>query len=57
LELREAGDDNYFKGQWQGVPKNGYSYLINRIVKDIPIKFNTSNFNPDAFDVVFYLDL
>ena len=52
LELRGNDDNRLFKEQWQGLPKNGYSYLIENMIKDISIKFNTTDFNPKDYDVV-----
>jgi len=52
LELREEEDDRLFKDQWQGLPKHGYSYLLERIIKGIPIQFNRATFDPEKFDIV-----
>jgi UDP-galactopyranose mutase len=52
LELRETHHDELFLNQWQGIPVNGYSFLIEKIAEGIPIELNTSCFNQDDYDVV-----
>jgi len=52
LEFRNNGHDDLFLGQWQGIPVNGYSFLIEETLKGIPVKLNTSCFNSDDYDVV-----
>ena len=52
LELRENGNNVLFKNQWQGLPKQGYSFLLEKMIGEIPVILNTSNFNPDKYDVV-----
>jgi len=37
LELGSEGDNRLFKGQWQGVPEAGYSALLGRMVRGIPV--------------------
>jgi len=52
LELREKEDESYFGSEWQGLPKNGYTFLINQIIKGIPVKLNTFIHNPEDYDIV-----
>ena len=52
LEFREDGRTECFLNQWQGLPVNGYSYLIERMIEGIPIKYNTANYNEQDYDLV-----
>jgi UDP-galactopyranose mutase len=52
LEFREDDNDELFRGQWQGLPRKGYSYLLENMVKDIPIKFSTTEYTAVDYDVV-----
>jgi UDP-galactopyranose mutase len=58
LPVRFNYDDNYFNHKYQGIPKNGYTTIIEKMfdVSGIEIKLNTP-FNvadKDNFDHVFY---
>jgi len=52
LEFRNNGNDELFQGQWTGLPKKGYSFLLEKIAEGIPIQFKTTEYNPDDYDVV-----
>lgn len=52
LEFREDGNDELFQGQWQGIPEHGYSYLLEQMIKGIPITFQKNDFDQDDYDVV-----
>jgi UDP-galactopyranose mutase len=52
LELREDENDELFQGQWQGLPERGYSRLLEQMVDGIPIMFQTTEFDPEKYDVV-----
>jgi UDP-galactopyranose mutase len=52
LELREDGSDELFRGEWQGLPKHGYSYLLERIIDGIPVQLKTTEYDPNDYDVV-----
>ncbi|GHU94226.1 UDP-galactopyranose mutase [Clostridia bacterium] len=42
LPLRFTFDNNYFNDRYQGIPIGGYTALIEKLLKDIPVKLNTS---------------
>jgi len=52
LEFRENGQTECFRNQWQGLPVNGYSYLIEKMIDGIPVKYNTTTYDPNDFDLV-----
>lgn len=58
LPVRFNYDDNYFNHPYQGMPKEGYTELVNRILThvNITVKLNTKlgKENVDAYDHVFY---
>lgn len=41
LPVRLTYDNNYFNDPYQGVPKNGYSKLIERLLEGIEVRLNT----------------
>ncbi|MEG3755096.1 UDP-galactopyranose mutase [Psychromonas arctica] len=58
LPVRFTYDDNYFNHKYQGMPKNGYTEIVEKILnhKNIKVKLNTS-FNKsmqEGFDHIFY---
>lgn len=58
LPVRFNYDDNYYASKYQGIPRNGYTYIIKRILDhpNIEVKLN-SKFCRDQvadFDHVFY---
>jgi UDP-galactopyranose mutase len=58
LPVRFNYDDNYYASKFQGIPKNGYTYIIERMLDhpNIEIRLNTRfNRNQSAeYDHVFY---
>lgn len=52
LEFREDGRTECFLNQWQGLPVNGYSYLIKKMIDEIPVKYRTSHYNQNDYDLV-----
>jgi UDP-galactopyranose mutase len=52
LEFREDCDDALFKNQWQGLPVHGYTYLLERMIADIPVTLSTTAVEPQAWDLV-----
>lgn len=42
LPLRFTYDNNYFNDPFQGIPKEGYTALIERLVEDTPVVLNCS---------------
>lgn len=52
LELRGNGQNELFQRQWQGLPKKGYSLLLQKMIEGIPIALNTTSYNPNEYDVV-----
>lgn len=41
LPLRFEFNNNYFNDVYQGIPSNGYTYLINKLLEGIDVKLNT----------------
>lgn len=52
LELRVGDKDWAFEGQWQGLPKHGYTYWIKNMVNGINLHLNCSVDGFRAYDVV-----
>jgi len=52
LELREPGEDRLFCDEWQGLPVDGYSVFLERMIEGIPVRTNETRFCPEEFDVV-----
>ncbi|MFX0142298.1 MAG: UDP-galactopyranose mutase [Candidatus Hodarchaeota archaeon] len=52
LEFRNDSEDKLFKDQWQGVPKKGYSNLLEKMIKDIPLSLSTSKYNSNGYDII-----
>lgn len=40
IPIKFNHDDNYFTDKYQGIPKNGYTSLVKKLLKDIPVKLN-----------------
>lgn len=53
LEMRRNGDDRLFKNQWQGLPRRGYSVLLENMIAGIDIELNQSEFDAAHYDLVF----
>ncbi len=58
LPVRFNYDDNYYASKYQGLPKNGYTTIVERILDHPNIKVTlNSDFTPDqkdAYDHIFY---
>ncbi|MDP6491650.1 MAG: UDP-galactopyranose mutase [Kiritimatiellia bacterium] len=52
LELRKDDRDGLFRGEWQGLPRGGYSQFLERMVDGIPVGLNDSAFEVDRYDLV-----
>jgi len=53
LELREGRrEDRLFKNQWQGLPRRGYSFLLQKMIAGMPVALKATDFNPGRYDVV-----
>lgn len=51
LPLRYTFDNNYFNDKYQGIPKDGYTVLWERVIKDIDVQLETDFFKiKDNFD-------
>jgi UDP-galactopyranose mutase len=58
LPVRFNYDDNYYASKFQGIPKNGYTYIVERLLDhpNIDLRLNTSFSRDQAvdYDHVFY---
>lgn len=58
LPIRFNYDDNYYASRYQGIPKNGYTYIIERLLDhpNIDVRLNVKVHRNDVsgFDHVFY---
>ncbi len=45
LPLRFRYDNNYFNDRYQGIPVNGYTEMINRILEGVEVRVNTDYFD------------
>jgi UDP-galactopyranose mutase len=58
LPVRFNYDDNYYSSKYQGIPKNGYSFIVGRMLDNsaISLHLNTKFFRNQStyFDHVFY---
>jgi len=58
LPVRFNYDDNYYASKYQGMPKNGYTYIVERMLAhpNIKVLLGTKFFKAqvDSFDHVFY---
>jgi UDP-galactopyranose mutase len=53
LPVRFTYDNNYFNDVYQGIPKEGYTKLIEKMLNGIEIKLNTDYFdNKDYYDAI-----
>jgi len=51
LPLRFTFDNNYFNDNFQGIPKHGYTYIIQQMLMDTDIELNIDYFaNQDKYD-------
>jgi UDP-galactopyranose mutase len=58
LPVRFNYDDNYYTSKYQGIPKHGYTYVVERMLDhpNIEVRLNTKFYREDAddYDHVFY---
>jgi UDP-galactopyranose mutase len=58
LPVRFNYDDNYYASKYQGIPKNGYSYIVGKMLDHSNIKIHLeTSFDRsmvDSYDHVFY---
>jgi UDP-galactopyranose mutase len=59
LPVRFNYDDNYYNDVFQGIPKNGYTYIIEKMLNhnNVTVELNTqfdSGFSVDLFDIIIY---
>lgn len=58
IPIRNNFDTRYFNDKYQALPKNGYTYFFEQLIKNplITIKLNTnfSDINRDEFEKIFY---
>ena len=52
LKLSEDNREGAFKDEWQGLPIHGYSFLLSKIIENIQVALNTSEFRPNDNDIV-----
>ncbi|MDL2266065.1 UDP-galactopyranose mutase [Parabacteroides sp. OttesenSCG-928-G07] len=49
IPFRFTYDNNYFSDPYQGIPKNGYTAFIHKLLKGIEVKTNTNYFDDRAY--------
>ncbi len=49
IPVRYTYDNNYFNDQYQGIPKNGYTSIIEKMLEGIEVKLNTNFFDNRDF--------
>jgi UDP-galactopyranose mutase len=54
LEFREDNDDALFRSEWQGLPKCGYTKMLQNMLGDIHVIFGTSKYEPASHDMIFH---
>lgn len=60
LPLRFVYDNNYFNDPYQGIPKGGYTQIVEKLLEGIPVYLNTEYrkfmgaVNGDSFDKILY---
>lgn len=53
LPLRFTFDNNYFNDKYQGIPTDGYTQMINKMLENIEVKLNTDYFsNKEYFNSI-----
>ncbi len=53
VELRESNSE-LFKGQWQGLPVNGYTKFFEKMIANIPVEYNKTKINNSDHDIVLF---
>lgn len=64
LPVRFTYDNNYFTDRYQGIPIGGYTQIIEKLLRDIPVRLevtyrdflrqNAESSEPDTFDRILY---
>lgn len=58
LPVRFNYDDNYYNSKYQGMPKNGYTYIVEKMLNhpniDVFLNTNFERVNSHEYDRVFY---
>ena len=49
IPVRYTYDNNYFNDQYQGIPKNGYTLIIKKMLEGIEVKLDTNFFDNRDF--------
>jgi len=49
IPVRYTYDNNYFNDQYQGIPKNGYTLIIEKMLEGIEVKLDTNFFDNRDF--------
>ncbi|WP_241761554.1 UDP-galactopyranose mutase, partial [Fusobacterium nucleatum] len=49
IPVRYTYDNNYFNDQYQGIPKNGYTSIIEKMLEGMEVKLNTNFFDKRDF--------
>jgi len=53
LPVRFTYDNNYFNDKYQGIPENGYTFLVENLLKGIEVRLNTNYFDDrEYFDKI-----
>lgn len=45
IPLRFTYNNNYFNDNFQGIPQNGYTFIIQKLIKNVDVKLNTNYFD------------
>ena len=54
VEFRAESESRLFKDEWQGIPKEGYSIFLERMIEGIHLQKNTFGFNCQDYDLVLF---
>jgi len=54
VEFSNEQDNRLFGFEWQGVPVEGYTSFLEKMIEGIEIKLNNSNFDKNIHDMVLY---
>ena len=53
IPVRYTYDNNYFNDQYQGIPENGYTFIIEKMLEGIEVKLDTNFFdNRDLWEKI-----
>lgn len=53
IELREINSE-LFLNEWQGLPINGYTQMMEKMITGIPIEFNSDKFHDSDYDSILF---